>query len=66
MKPLVKMAVALRECKRCGNLVVVRHGVQDEHSAGGRLCEPKGRQQSRLERLLPRLSTARSPAPRTS
>jgi len=38
MKQLEKLAVALRECQRCGALVVVRYGVQQEHTRHGEVC----------------------------
>jgi len=42
MKSVEKVAVALRECERCGNLVVVRYGVPEEHSSKGEPCKTGG------------------------
>ncbi len=41
--PLATIPIALRECERCGQLVAVRYGVQDEHKTGGRICKPDRR-----------------------
>ncbi len=43
VKLLAKIPIALRECKRCGQLVAVRYGVQDEYKTGGRICKPDRR-----------------------
>ncbi|MCP5117440.1 MAG: hypothetical protein GY953_41980 [bacterium] len=54
MKLLAKIPIALRECKRCGQLVAVRYGVQDEHKTGGRICRPAGRGLRQPEKLQKR------------
>lgn len=53
MKPLDKLPVAMRLCERCGKLVPVRYGVQEEHTAEGRICKPKGSGRSQTQKRKP-------------